>query len=171
MTRHIKRYLKGSLRKSRFQLGFEEEILRFKMIPYLWKLIKYCGRFCTKINFFCYYFYCNLSSYFTYISLRALSTLRFYLLIWWVTYVYHVNVRTPLPDPNSVEVGCSFAYLVNHWHLWKIWFDFQNRYGALARDDIEDWMDVIQSHILKKGREIKQADFSKIQLSLPSISM
>ncbi len=57
------------------------------------------------------------------------------------------------------------------FHFPQIFVIFQNQYSALSRDDIEDWMDVVQNHIQRKGREIKHADFSKIQLSLPAVEL
>ncbi|XP_022085454.1 rho guanine nucleotide exchange factor 10-like isoform X2 [Acanthaster planci] len=44
-------------------------------------------------------------------------------------------------------------------------------YGTLTKDDVEDWAEIIQKLIYKKGQEIKQADVSKIQLSLPAVAM
>ena len=45
---------KGTLRfpltKSKFQLGFEEKIISFKMISCLWKLNKYSWRYCKYKN-------------------------------------------------------------------------------------------------------------------------
>eukprot|EP00057_Strongylocentrotus_purpuratus_P025687 XP_011680161.1 PREDICTED: rho guanine nucleotide exchange factor 10 isoform X3 [Strongylocentrotus purpuratus] len=44
-------------------------------------------------------------------------------------------------------------------------------YGVLTRDDIDEWSEIINKLITKKGQEIKQADVSKIQISLPSVQM
>ncbi|XP_033641961.1 rho guanine nucleotide exchange factor 10-like isoform X3 [Asterias rubens] len=44
-------------------------------------------------------------------------------------------------------------------------------YGMLTKDDVEDWSDIIQKLINKKSQDIRQADVSKIQLSLPAVAM
>ncbi|XP_071509254.1 rho guanine nucleotide exchange factor 10-like [Diadema antillarum] len=44
-------------------------------------------------------------------------------------------------------------------------------YGVLTKDDIDEWSEIINKLITKKGQEIKQADVSKIQLSLPSVHL
>ncbi|XP_072036200.1 rho guanine nucleotide exchange factor 10-like protein [Amphiura filiformis] len=55
--------------------------------------------------------------------------------------------------------------------IGALYSTLKNQYSALTRDDIEDWMDLVHNHIQRKGREIKHADFSKIQLSLPSVEL
>ncbi|XP_071839879.1 rho guanine nucleotide exchange factor 10-like isoform X3 [Apostichopus japonicus] len=47
--------------------------------------------------------------------------------------------------------------------------NLKGTYGVLTQGDIEEWALIIHKLIRKKGQEIKQADVSKIQLSLPSV--
>lgn len=49
--------------------------------------------------------------------------------------------------------------------------NLKGTYGVLTQGDIEEWAQIIHKLIRKKGQEIKQADVSKIQLSLPSVHM
>ena len=79
------------LTKSWSQLGFKEQILSFKVIPCLWKVNKYSGRYCTKIESFSYYFYRILPSYFTKISIWTLPTLK-YLLMWRVVICFSYSI-------------------------------------------------------------------------------
>ncbi|XP_038060935.1 rho guanine nucleotide exchange factor 10-like isoform X2 [Patiria miniata] len=44
-------------------------------------------------------------------------------------------------------------------------------YSTLTKEDVEDWAEIIQKLIQKKGQEIKLADVSKIQLSLPAVAL
>ena len=55
------------------------------------KINKYSGSYSTKVKIFSNCFYCILPSYFTYISIWPLPTLR-YLLIWWVGYINPTHV-------------------------------------------------------------------------------